>query len=746
MTDSGQIVPKKPRACLVCHQRKVRCNADQVGLPCSTCVRSKLEDRCRYPQKSRSLQSKRKWSELDPAGSTRSGINHAGVSRDENENAHVVPSRQGPNTISHEASGTGQRPAQKEATSTTAQSVFRSVPDNATPASVSSPDTTRSQSVRDVDAELEICRQLSRWRTDSFTSTRVGDRDKGREIIEYHDGIYSTTILGEVFGQKKPRRLVRLILSEAKPGEVSESCHLSEAELTYLRSQKAFDLPCRATCDKILRVFFECVHAYAPVMDRVQFMRNYTNGSCSIVLMQAVMANAMPFISNDLIVEMGFSTRAEAQRTFLTRAQLLYDFDTERSPLYLLQSCFFLSSLHTVRRTNKDYRFWFGNAVRIAFQMGLHRKVILRDLDTSTQKLFRRMWSVIRNRDTLLTIAGHSNVRLINDDDSDMPDVGEDDWEEERDCEAFRNVLPPVTRLQRLYHVENTKLSHISADFCRMFRNNEHPPSIPRCQEFEQSIAEWQKGLPLELHSESVRSWSVENVWILVLRALACRLECVFYRTIRQLNRTWKKECLLASKQKQEIAMFELDSTIDRLVIHNLVGYCHSFIYMCICTITAMHIENALHTATSPQDKLAARLRIHKNLTCLRSNSEPWTWLEFMIRMLEVIIRRTGLSLDSVENADFDIASMNPFPERVERHESEQRPDPRERDSSARPEGNADADGLTVDGIDLDMFDGMMTPVLDPFDLGHNPEAWVQEFLEAGITGFEEMQQFMGEA
>lgn len=191
-------------------------------------------------------------------------------------------------------------------------------------------------------------------------------------------------------------------------------------------------------------------------------MHNYTKNTCSIFLLQSIFANVIPFATPELIKELGYANRREAQRSFFKKAQLLYDFGVEKSQIYLIQGCFFLASLHFSIGNARDYRYWFSNAARIATQIGLHQNLASRDLDLPTQKLFRRMWAAIYNRDILLTVAGHSNVRFISDGDCDMPILSEDDWEDENECLPFKDILPPVIRLQKLYMIENTKLTRIS--------------------------------------------------------------------------------------------------------------------------------------------------------------------------------------------------------------------------------------------------------------------------------------------
>jgi len=77
------------------------------------------------------------------------------------------------------------------------------------------------------------------------------------------------------------------------------------------------------------------------------------------------------------------------------------------------------------------------------------------------------------------------------------------------------------------------------------------------------------------MHTETVEEWSVETFWILVLRAMSYRLECVLYRTLRELYRAGGGEHLMhRALQKQQNAMLELDTIIDRIMLYDLVSSC----------------------------------------------------------------------------------------------------------------------------------------------------------------------------
>jgi hypothetical protein len=107
-----------------------------------------------------------------------------------------------------------------------------------------------------------------------------------------------------------------------------------------------------------------------------------------------------------------------------------------------------------------------------------------------------------------------------------------------------------------------------------MFSIPDSTPTRSACGELEKAIHHWRKELPLELHVDSAERWSNETVWILLLRAMSYRLECVFYRNLRKLYDAGEDSSKPCALQKQQNAMLELSAVLDRIMLQDLVGCC----------------------------------------------------------------------------------------------------------------------------------------------------------------------------
>ncbi|KAK6365164.1 hypothetical protein LTS17_011396 [Exophiala oligosperma] len=429
--------------------------------------------------------------------------------------------------------------------------------------------------VEEEDAHLQMYREIFQWPVDVVSPMRLAQRENGREVIELLEGQHSIAILGEAFGHNQQGRLVRIVLKDpGGPGDQPRNHpQLDAIDYRYLQQKSAFNLPPREARDQLVRLYFEHVYPYTPVLDREDFMREYDADRSSHFVLSAMLANAMPYASDQLLIQAGFSHRLTAQKSFRSNAQLLYNFCAERRPLRLLQGSLILSCLSPSFSPDRDFRYWLTNAVRLAIQMGFHREHVLKAVAPSTARLIRRIWWTLYNRDVLLNASGHYTVRKIRDYDFDTKGLTEDDWEQGFP-EPTHPLLPDVSRIQKLCFLETCKLSVISAKFIQTFRTAGVTPSQDACTRVEDALMDWRWSLPNELHLEVVRKWTTENMWIMLLKVFSYRLECLLYRALRQRYKACNEEDKAAeAARKQQNALFEVDTVIQRVFQNGIANW-----------------------------------------------------------------------------------------------------------------------------------------------------------------------------
>ena len=198
-----------------------------------------------------------------------------------------------------------------------------------------------------------------------------------------------------------------------------------------------------------------------PIFDRYQFCQNYVNDNSSMFLLQAILTQALAYAPLSVLNEAGYSDRPTAAKTFYERARLLYDFGMEKSPLIIVQACALLHVSYLAVKTERDYRFWLSLATRVATQMGMHKEATLQTINPVISKLFRRIWHFLCYRDIQASCAGFKHARHISEDDCDVQELDQSEWVDEPETMPHHDLLPPLSRLQKLHFVHLVKFSRI---------------------------------------------------------------------------------------------------------------------------------------------------------------------------------------------------------------------------------------------------------------------------------------------
>ncbi|EME82837.1 uncharacterized protein MYCFIDRAFT_80434 [Pseudocercospora fijiensis CIRAD86] len=522
---------RKKIACVPCHERKVRCDASDVGMPCT---------RCSERQRS----------------------------------AHCTPTSRKPRRRNAHACNNARRPsAERE-------------PDHAYQpcAPISPVDTDAWQRAPD-DEHVQTLRGMAGQPTPTELIRQDNDRhgvvNGSPHVIEYFDRFNATALLTEALGVRKRKRLIRIELAAAgepdQPYPYFESPHLPAHDMQYLRSKHVFDLPPPEVCHPLLRAFFDYVWPYTPVFDRTRFCREFRAGTVSYFLLYAVLANAVPYVDFDVLESHGYRSRDSAQREYADRAKLLHDFGLERRQLQSLQASIILSSFHTSFAPNADYRSWFQNAVRIATQIGLHRQNLGEDLEFSTHQLCRRIWWVLVQRDVLFSVSGLLNARCIDDSESDVAPLTNLDWPEDSSDYMDTELMSPLPITAKQFLIHNGELAQLGARVVRFTRSRNHPISVDTAREFDAALIAFRQGLPPEFHVSSIATSSTQNLWVVLLGALSQRLECVFFRiALEHFQSIGDQDNARWCKQRLFSCIFELDAVIKRAVVYDLVKFAPS--------------------------------------------------------------------------------------------------------------------------------------------------------------------------
>lgn len=125
-----------------------------------------------------------------------------------------------------------------------------------------------------------------------------------------------------------------------------------------------------------VKAYFEKVHPFAPVLNRVEFIRGYRSGDCSLFLLQAILTAASVHVSTDVLTTCGFASLSAAQEAFFIKTKLLHDFAVE-DDLFLLQGSIILCMVILDHPTQWDFGYWLHNAIRLATKLDIRTAYVL---------------------------------------------------------------------------------------------------------------------------------------------------------------------------------------------------------------------------------------------------------------------------------------------------------------------------------------------------------------------------------
>ncbi len=112
------------------------------------------------------------------------------------------------------------------------------------------------------------------------------------------------------------------------------------------------------------------------MINKVDFIRCYKSGDCSLLLLRAILTTAIVLAPENVLSDCGFADRSAAQKSFFIQAKLLYDFAAEDDLLSLLQTSIILCMVILDHPTDRDFGYWFHNAIHLATKLDLRKAYV----------------------------------------------------------------------------------------------------------------------------------------------------------------------------------------------------------------------------------------------------------------------------------------------------------------------------------------------------------------------------------
>ncbi|KAH6887416.1 fungal-specific transcription factor domain-containing protein [Thelonectria olida] len=386
---SPQIRPKtNGRACVNCHQRKVRCDALEQGIPCSNCIKSNRTGCRMYERKSKHFSTSR-------TGSLPILLPRA------SETASLEDIVKGDMSISEGRSATYDTPP-------TALE-----PDHLLSGTFSSElESVASQSV-DFDTD-----RASKNLADVVNGSHLEFGEFGRnELSRLHFIGNETSNLNFMVQQRSHefnQDSIHHIPSRQLPR--NQTAHNSDGI-----PLDAFTLPDKFLVDELIHAYFTHINCGWPIVDEEDFMTKYKNrdprNPPALTLLHAILLVGAHVLSRHR------SDVAELKSTFFSRAKALFDARFEQDRTIHVQVAL-LMTWHSdgVEDILANSWQWVGHAARVALGLGMHRNSDTSSLLPVYKRAWVRLWWVLVQFDVLVSVA-YGRPQALNIEGSNVPSL-----------------------------------------------------------------------------------------------------------------------------------------------------------------------------------------------------------------------------------------------------------------------------------------------------------------------------------
>ncbi|CAH0023964.1 unnamed protein product [Clonostachys rhizophaga] len=575
---------KRSKACVSCRARKVKCDADVVGLPCSSCTSRQCPETCVLSLR----KPRRRYLKSRPTVSIARSRTYM---RCRKLDLATAKEKSGRSSVSLTCEPVPQPRTIEPASATSVVSSYQSR-DHLS--------DSRSRRTRRSRSDIPYLNMIQDAVNSAASGEQLGMNGRSPSIPreEEHNDLDSW------FGNKPPG--------------------LDDVDYDYLVKKRVFELPAQPHLDTLIRTYFEYLWPFAPIICRADFIQRYRAGNCSLFLLYAILATTVPFAPEDAISGLGFQDRSTAQTSFFTKSRLLYDFHCERDLLAMLQGSIVLSIIILDYPTDKDFQHWFYNSIRLFVKLDVPEICSRQEDSCKAQKLYRRIWWVLYDRDVFHSFVNTRNLRLLEILPYIKP-VNKSDWEEE-DTSERHDLLEPISDRQKTSLVAHCELAQI---FSTHPLNTTSDIAGQDPLTFMLPLEEWRMSLAERM---GIRNQSYDGeAYYPEVMARSYLFECILCRHFRRRQEVKWGDW---AKQRLRSAIFELDAIVGRVLAsgtikkfpmgfrilqegHDLPGMLIISSVATVPALLALHIEMALDLSETELARSMARVSINQTMLAL---------------------------------------------------------------------------------------------------------------------------------
>lgn len=279
-------------------------------------------------------------------------------------------------------------------------------------------------------------------------------------------------------------------------------------DVAFLEAKKAFETPEKETMDALIRIFLSRVLPLYPIVNRQEFLQQYSAQRVPWILIHALCFVASTFCPIHILHRARFESRRQARWSFYSKAKALFDTGYEDNKIVMLQVSILMSFWGGGPNNYWNFYSWISTGVTIAETLGCHRSMAGTNIKPQDKSLLKRLWWILVIRDTHCAALVGRPFR-INLDHCDVDHLTQEDFQHDdpgTDADANADIMSSYVHASGIYQIAISKLSLILRRIIMTrFYTSDNPLSLSSIQDM---LSEWRAELPHQLEWTDTSSCS----------------------------------------------------------------------------------------------------------------------------------------------------------------------------------------------------------------------------------------------
>ncbi|KAH8663236.1 fungal-specific transcription factor domain-containing protein [Ilyonectria robusta] len=302
---------------------------------------------------------------------------------------------------------------------------------------------------------------------------------------------------------------------------ITDIDRIPQEDFSFLELQGCLKVPIRPLLDEFVQQYFLHVHPILPIVNEGDFWDLYDGDGrhspkepITLLLFQAMLFAASTFISQSTVSALGYSDLRAMRAALLRRAKLLYDLDSDLSPLVVSQASVLLSTA-SLSSSGKPNTIWLSLAIANAKLVEAHLYTTMTSASCSKQRnVLKRLWwcCIIRDRSMGLLLKRPVQITKEQFDFSEDP-LNSNDLKDELQrskvyCPSTKSKLAEVLSQSVLLFIKLTDVLMLiyPQNGKPQSTSKEHDDSLLQLHECKSGLREWHLGAASKLQNHQSRT------------------------------------------------------------------------------------------------------------------------------------------------------------------------------------------------------------------------------------------------